>query len=89
MKQAVLILLIFTLVAALLLLLWSGAEGLQGIYLWIAEQENAARGIDGITEASRLKVMEMLYVTSPSIEKSARLSFSSPCCFSVLMASGD
>ncbi|MBQ8937405.1 MAG: hypothetical protein IJ570_05010 [Prevotella sp.] len=58
MKQAVLILLIFTLVAALLLLLWSGAEGLQGIYLWIAEQENAARGIDGITEASRLKVMD-------------------------------
>ena len=45
-------------VALLLLLLWSGAEGLQTIYLWIAEQENAARGIDGITEASRLKVMD-------------------------------
>ena len=49
---------ILTLVTALLLLLlWGGDEYLQGIYLWIAKLENTARGIDGITEASRLKIM--------------------------------
>ena len=59
MRQTVLALLLLALVAALLLLLLRGGiEWLQGIYLWIAEQENAARGIDGITEASRLKVMD-------------------------------
>ena len=59
MKQTILVIFILTLVAALLLLLlWGGDGGLQAIYLWIAEQENAARGIDGITEASRLKVMD-------------------------------
>jgi hypothetical protein len=59
MRQTVLALLLLALVAALLLLLlWGSIEWLQGIYLWIAEQENAARGIDGITEASRLKVMD-------------------------------
>lgn len=57
MKQAVLIILALALVAALLLLWLVGGDGwLQAIYLWIAEQENAARGIDGITEASRVKV---------------------------------
>ena len=59
MKQTILVIFILTLVAALLLLLlWGGDGGLQAIYLWIAEQENAARGIDGITEASRLKVRD-------------------------------
>jgi len=53
-----LIISILTLVTALLLLLqWGGDEYLQGIYLWIAKLENTARGIDGITEASRLKIM--------------------------------
>ena len=59
MKQTILVIFILTLVAALLLLLlWGGDGGLQAVYLWIAEQENAARGIDGITEASRLKVRD-------------------------------
>ena len=59
MKQTILPLLILALVAALLLLLqWGGIDWLQAIYLWIAEQENAMRGIDGITEASRVKVMD-------------------------------
>lgn len=49
---------LFLVVVAALLLLWGGADGLQGIYLWIAELENFARGIDGITEASRVKVMD-------------------------------
>ena len=35
------------LVAVVVLLLWIGADGLQGIYLWIAELENSVRGIDG------------------------------------------
>jgi hypothetical protein len=42
----------------LLLNLWEGTNWLQGVYLWIAELENSARGIDGITEASRVKVMD-------------------------------
>lgn len=58
MKQKKMIWMLAVLVIALLLLLWGGADGLQGIYLWIAEQENAVRGIDGITEASRLKVID-------------------------------
>ena len=58
MTGKLLITLTVLVVALLLLLLWGGAEGLQVIYLWIAELENAARGIDGITEASRLKVMD-------------------------------
>lgn len=42
-----------------LLLLWlvGGVEGMQDLYLWIARFENSMRGIDGITEASRVKVM--------------------------------
>ncbi|MBQ8128593.1 MAG: hypothetical protein IJ176_09365 [Prevotella sp.] len=52
MKQTVLILLIIALIIALVLLwLVGGVEWLQSIYLWIAEIENSARGIDGITEA--------------------------------------
>ena len=43
--------------AILILWLWGGEDWLQSIYLWIAELENSARGIDGITEASRVKVM--------------------------------
>ena len=59
MKQTVLILLIIAVVTALVLLwLVGGVEWLQSIYLWIAEIENSARGIDGITEASRVKVMD-------------------------------
>jgi hypothetical protein len=45
-------------VVAVLLLLWGGTDWLQSIYLWIAELENSARGVDGITEASRVKVMD-------------------------------
>ena len=54
---------LFFLVAALalfLFLLWQvgGVEWMQDIYLWIAHLENDMRGIDGITEASRVKVMD-------------------------------
>lgn len=45
-------------VVVVLLLLWGGTDWLQSIYLWIAELENSARGVDGITEASRVKVMD-------------------------------
>ena len=47
-------------VVAIVVLLWQwdGTDWLQGVYLWIAELENSARGIDGITEASRVKVMD-------------------------------
>ena len=73
MKQTVLILLIIAVVTALVLLwLVGGVEWLQSIYLWIAEIENSARGIDGITETSRVKVMDDAYATSLSIAKSAR-----------------
>ena len=59
MKQTVLIPLIIALITALVLLwLVGGVEWLQSIYLWIAKIENSARGIDGITEASRVKVMD-------------------------------
>lgn len=56
MKYTFYIIIIIVVVAALMLL-WGGADGLQGTYFWIAELENSARGIDGITEASRVKVM--------------------------------
>lgn len=59
MKRTILVILLPILVAAIMvLLLWGGVDWLQGIYLWIAELENSARGIDGITEASRVKVMD-------------------------------
>jgi len=45
-------------IAIILLNIWEGTYWLQGVYLWIAELENSARGIDGITEASRVKVMD-------------------------------
>lgn len=45
-------------IVLLLLNIWEGTNWLQGVYLWIAELENSARGIDGITEASRVKVMD-------------------------------
>ena len=52
------ILSIVLVIAIILLNLWEGTNWLQGVYLWIAELENSARGIDGITEASRVKVMD-------------------------------
>ena len=58
MKQTIFIILFVIVFAVLLLLLLGGVDWLQSIYLWIAEQENSARGIDGITEASRIKVMD-------------------------------
>ena len=45
-------------IAIIFLCMWEGTYWLQGVYLWIAELENSARGIDGITEASRVKVMD-------------------------------
>jgi hypothetical protein len=58
-KLGTFVILSVILVSAIILLnLWEGTNWLQGVYLWIAELENSARGIDGITEASRVKVMD-------------------------------
>ena len=49
---------IFLVIAALMLLsLLGGVEWMESTYLWIARFENEMRGIDGITEASRVKVL--------------------------------
>ena len=50
---------LFVPLAIFLLLLWlvGGEEWMRTIYLWMARYENYMRGIDGITGASRVKVM--------------------------------
>ena len=56
-------------IAIILLLLWDGTNWLQGVYIWIAELENSFRGIDGISQASRVKVMDDAVRHFPALKK--------------------